>query len=116
MNKETLESIHGHELAVLAMKTVWGFDDQPPKPTAEHGGIPINGTWSFRTMHRARFVYAEAAKANGMKGLVQPTISFDSQVVYFDDGTEILTWVGDFYEAHLHHAIILVSLTRGEWE
>ncbi|MHC4841188.1 MAG: hypothetical protein ACYTDT_09570 [Planctomycetota bacterium] len=116
MNKATLESIHGQKLALLAMRVVWGFEDEPPKPTKMHGGLPINGHWAFRTMTHAREVYKRESAGKGLPAFKSGTLGYSSQAIYFVDDTSVLTLCDDAYEAYLHQAIVLVCLVRGEWE
>lgn len=112
MNYSDLEQLHGHDLARAAMREVYDRDEEPPAPTRDHGGLPINGDWAFNALRHARQRYAVASAGGRLPALKSGVVSFDRQVVQLDDGTEVRTRHSNQYEAQCAQAIVLVRLGR----
>lgn len=113
MNFTDLEQLRGLDLARAAMHEVYGRHEEPPAPTRDHGGLPINGDWAFNALRHARKRYAVASAGGRLPALNSGVVSFDRQVVQLDDGTEVRTRHGNQYEAQCAQAIVLVRLAKG---
>lgn len=112
MDFTDLEQLHGVDLARQVMREVYERDAEPPPPTHDHGGLPINGTWAFRTLQLARERYSIAAVGGRLPEFKSGTVSYNMQIAYFGDGTEIRTNHADQYEAQCAQAIVLLRLAK----